>query len=161
MLSLTRTSSLLEKIPSGVAADDDYKRQILETAQADPRLKSRLHYIGFRHDVEQVYAAADVYVCASDFESYGKANIEAMACGIPVVSGNQGGTTETIVNYETGYLVPAGDAQALAEKVMHLLNHPEEAHRLSANGRRRVEAMFSAQATARAYTAIFERLLSQ
>lgn len=145
----------------GVAADDDYKRQILQTVQEDVQLKSRLHYIGFRHDVERVYATANVYVCASDFESYGKANIEAMACAIPVVSSNQGGTTETIVDGETGYLVMAGDAQALADKVIHLLTQPAEAKHFGENGRRRVEATFSAYATAQAYMAIFERLLNE
>lgn len=144
----------------GVAADDDYKRQILATAEQDVELKSRLHYIGFRRDVEKVYAAADVYVCASDFEGYGKANIEAMACGTPVVSGNQGGPTETIVDNETGYLVEAGNAEALAAKVLYLLRNPAEAKRLGENGRKRAETVFSAQATAQAYVEIFERLLS-
>jgi glycosyltransferase involved in cell wall biosynthesis len=144
----------------GVAADADYKRQILESAQHDPLLQSRLHYIGFRDTVEQVYAAADIVVCASDFESYGKANIEAMACGKPVVSTNQGGPTETIVNGETGYLVAAGDAAALAKRVRYLLRHPDERARLGKHGRCRVEQVFSAKSTAEQYTAIFERLIT-
>jgi glycosyltransferase involved in cell wall biosynthesis len=145
----------------GVAADDEYKRMTLETAQNDPVLNSRLFYIGFRHDVEQVYAAADVYVCASDFESYGKANIEAMACGTPVVSTNQGGTTETVADGETGYLVNAGDAVALAQHVIRLLQNPDERARLGKLGRQRVEKLFAAAYTAEQYILIFERLLMQ
>ncbi len=143
----------------GVAADDAYKRTILQAANEDPLLRERLHYIGFRTDVERVLAAADVVVCTSDFESYGKVNLEAMACGTPVVSTNQGGPTETVAAGETGYLVPAGDAAAFAERVIFLLTHPEERARLGAAGRRRVEAHFSEAAATEAYLALFGRAL--
>jgi glycosyltransferase involved in cell wall biosynthesis len=142
----------------GVAKDEAYKQQILETAKTDPLLR-KLHYIGFREDVERVLAAADVVVCASDFESYGKANIEAMACGKAVVSSNRGGPAETIINGETGYLVPAGDSEALAKRVIELLHSPEERARMGQNGRRRAETVFSAEKAGQAYAAEFMRIL--
>lgn len=144
----------------GVAADAAYKQQILQQAADDPHLRDHLHYIGFRDDVERVLSAADVVVCASDFESYGKVNLEAMACGTPVVSTNRGGPAETIIDGETGYLVPPEDPAALAERVLHLLRSPDERHRLGSNGRQRVIEHFSAEATARQYTAIFQQLLA-
>ena len=67
----------------GVTADQRYRDEILARARASALLRNRLRYIGFRHDVERVYAAADVFVCPSEFESYGMANLEAMACGLP------------------------------------------------------------------------------
>ncbi len=143
----------------GVAADADYKREILQRADQEPLLKERLTYIGFRDDVERVLAAADVVVCASEFESYGKVNLEAMACATPVVSTNQGGPAETIVPDETGYLVPPNDPGALAERVLYLLRHPAERQRLGANGRRRVREHFSAETSARLYRAFFLSLL--
>jgi len=143
----------------GVAADTRYRQMILQNAEQDPLLRDRLRYIGFRDDIEHVYAAADVVVCASEFESYGKANIEAMACGKPVVSTNQGGPGETIADGDTGYLVPADDAPALARRVVELLANPDERRRLGENGRLRAETMFSAAATATKYSAIFEALL--
>lgn len=145
----------------GVAADAAYKAQILETAQHDPLLRERLHYIGFRDDVENVFAAADVVVCPSDFESYGKVNLEAMASGKAVVSTNQGGPSETLINGETAYLVNAGDAQALAEKVLLLLQNPRERERIGQNGRKRVLEMFSAKASAYAYHTFFQELIKK
>jgi glycosyltransferase involved in cell wall biosynthesis len=142
----------------GVAKDEAYKQQILDNAKTDPLLE-KLHYIGFREDVERVLAAADVVVCASDFESYGKANIEAMACGKAVVSSNRGGPAETILDGETGYLVPAGDAEALAKRVLDLLAAPEERKRLGLNGRKRVLELFSAEKAAKAYETEFRRIL--
>lgn len=143
----------------GVASDEAYRTRTLEAAQADPLLRERLHYLGFRHDVERVLAAADVYVCASDFESYGKANLEAMACGLPVVSTNRGGPSETLADGETGYLVPPSDAAALAARVVALLHDAALRAQMGAAGRDRVERLFAAQASADAYAAWFERLL--
>jgi glycosyltransferase involved in cell wall biosynthesis len=142
----------------GVAKDEAYKQQILETAKTDPLLRN-LHYIGFRADVERVYAAADIVVCASEFESYGKANIEAMACGKPVVSSNRGGPTETIIDQETGYLVPSGDTEAFTMRVIDLLRNPEKRNYMGHNGRKRVLEVFSTSDTQRSYVREFVRIL--
>lgn len=144
----------------GVASDAVYRDEMLAAAEADPLLRRRLHYIGFREDVERVYGAADVIVCASDFESYGKANLEAMACGKAVVSTNRGGPAETILDGETGLLVPPGDPAALAANVIRLLRDPAERERLGQAGRNRIESVFAADSAARAYETIFDGLIS-
>jgi glycosyltransferase involved in cell wall biosynthesis len=141
-------------------ADNSYKRQILETAQFDPLLRKRLIYLGFRPDVERVIGAADVVVCSSHFEGYGVVNIEAMACGKPVVSTNRGGPSETIVDGETGYLVSPGDAAALASQVIRLLNDADLRQRMGAAGRARVEAMFSGATNGAQFARVIERLLT-
>lgn len=141
------------------SADNAYKTRILESAQTDPLLKNRLKYLGFRPDVERVMAAADVIVCASHFESYGMVNIEAMASGKPVVSINRGGPAETVADGETGFLVPPGDAAALAKAAIELLRDAEKRQRMGAAGRRRVEQMFSVQAMVAQYTRRVESLL--
>ncbi len=143
----------------GVTKDEVYRQSMLEQAKTDPLLRKRLHYIGFRDDVEKILAAADVVVCASDFESYGKVNIEAMSTGTPVVSTNRGGPSETVVDGETGYLVPPDNPQALATQVIRLLNDPAERQRLGANGRQRILEHFSAKASAEQYMRMFRKLL--
>lgn len=143
----------------GVVADQQYRDDILEKAKNNPLLRNRLHYIGFRHDVEQVYAAADVVVCASDFESYGKANLEAMASGKPVVSTRRGGPSETVLDGKTGFLVDAEDAESLATHVIRLLRDADLREAMGQAGRDRILSNFSADTTARRYTEIFEHLL--
>ncbi len=142
-----------------VAADQRYRDQILARARSSPLLRNHLHYIGFRHDVEMVYAAADVLVCPSEFESYGKANLEAMACGKAVVSTERGGPAETIEHGVSGLLVAPNDAEALAEQVLRLLRDKELRERLGKAGRNRVLRLFSAEAAAIAHTKIYEELL--
>ncbi|MEO1644294.1 MAG: glycosyltransferase family 4 protein [Chloroflexota bacterium] len=139
----------------GVAKDEAYKQDILNTAQTDPLLKDRLHYIGFRDDIERVMTLADVVVCASEFESYGKVNLEAMACGTPVVSTNRGGPAETVQDGETGFLVNPDDPASLADRVHRLLTEPDTYTRISRAGVQHVREQFSASATARAYEAFF------
>jgi glycosyltransferase involved in cell wall biosynthesis len=145
----------------GVSADDAYKARILAAAQADPYLREHLTYLGFRDDVERVIAAADVVVCTSEFESYGMAVLEANACGKPVVSTRRGGPGETILDGETGYLVNAGDSDALAQKVVTLLRDPALRQRMGAAGRKRVEEHYSALAMARVFSQTVERLVAQ
>jgi glycosyltransferase involved in cell wall biosynthesis len=145
----------------GVAADEAYRERILQNATNDPLLRKRLHYIGFREDVERVYGAADVVVCASDFESYGKANLEAMACGKPVVSTNRGGPGETVLDGDTGYLVAPGDVPNMALLVIQLLRDANERARLGKNGRARIEEIFAMKTTTAQYEALFERVLIQ
>jgi glycosyltransferase involved in cell wall biosynthesis len=142
------------------AAGDSYRAGILATHQADPGLRESLVYAGFRADTERVMAAADVIVCASDFESYGMVHVEAMASGKPVVSTNQGGPAETVVDGVTGYLVPPRDPAALSERVVRLLRDPALRAQMGQAGRERVQAHFAAEATARLFTSVIEPLLS-
>ena len=144
----------------GVAADQRYRDEILAHARSSAQLRERLHYLGFRDDVESVYTAADVFVCPSDFESYGLANLEAMACALPVVSTCRGGPSETIAEGLTGYLVDPGDVDALAERVLQLLNDAPLRKRMGAAGRERVLGSFSVDAAAAAHSAIFDDLLA-
>jgi glycosyltransferase involved in cell wall biosynthesis len=140
-------------------ADNDYKTRILQAAENDQLLHKRLRYLGFRADVERVIAAADVVVCPSHFEGYGVVNIEAMACGKPVVSTRRGGPSETIIHGETGYLIEAGDAAGFAARVIELLRNPGLRTRLGTAGRARVEQHFSAQSNADQFMRVIEKLL--
>ncbi len=141
------------------AADSSYKARILANARAEPLLRDRLIYLGFRPDVERVLGAANIVVCSSHFEGYGVVNIEAMACGKPVVSTNQGGPAETIIDGETGYLVPPHDPAALASRVIQLLREPALRTKLGAAGRQRVEQHFSGTANGAQFTQALDRLL--
>ena len=142
-----------------VAANNQYRDRILQQAEDDPLLQGRLRYIGFRDDVERILKAADVVVCPSEFESYGRVNVEAMASETPVVSTNDGGPAETVVHGKTGYLVEPDDAEALAKYVLELLQNPARRREMGAEARQHVLEQFSATAITAQYEQIFEELL--
>jgi D-inositol-3-phosphate glycosyltransferase len=70
------------------------------------------------------YSAATVVVVPSHYESFGMVALEAMACGTPVIASDVGGLSVNIAEGFNGYLVPAGDAEALADKLTLLMKHP-------------------------------------
>ena len=94
-------------------------------------------------EVAQLYSHAAVFVCPSIYEPFGLINLEAMACGTPVVASRVGGIPEVVVDGETGWLVAPGDPAALGGALRHALDDPERARRMGEAGRRRVEAHFS------------------
>ena len=92
--------------------------------------------------IEKWYPIADVVVSSSTSESFGKVLVEANACGKPVVSTATTGAKEIIKDGYNGYLVPIGDAQALADKILYLLNNPDEAKKMGENGRELVKEKY-------------------
>lgn len=93
-----------------------------------------------------IYHAANVVVLSSKSESFGKVLIEANACGKPVVSTATTGAKDIVKDSYNGFLVPIGDAHALAEKILYLLNNPEKAKEMGENGRKLVWEKFSGEA---------------
>jgi phosphatidyl-myo-inositol dimannoside synthase len=76
-------------------------------------------------------------------EGLGLAALEAAACGLPVIVGHSGGTPETVLEADTGFLVPSGDHRLLAERLSLLLENPSLAQQMGSRGRHYVTAHFS------------------
>ena len=114
-------------------------------------------------DIITLYTHAAVFVCPSVYEPFGIINVEAMACGTPVVASAVGGIPEIVVHGETGLLVPfepvsASDvepidpplyARNLAHSVNNLLEAPQALAEMGRQARRRVEEHFSWTSIAR------------
>lgn len=143
----------------GVARDESYRQQILDSITNDEQLSQNVHLLGFRADVERVLRAADVVVCPSTFESYGKVNLEAMACAVSVVSTNRGGPAEIIQDGETGFLVNPADTSALSAAVSRLLSKDSLRQQIGQQARAYVQEHFSIAIMAQKYERIFARLL--
>lgn len=90
-----------------------------------------------RAQLRYYYSAANVFVTTPWYEPFGITPVEAMACGTPVVGTAVGGIKTTVVDGETGYLVPPDDPDALAERLAWLQRHPHVAQRMGWAGMRR------------------------
>ncbi len=115
---------------------------------------------GERDDVPDVLARADVFVLSSRSEGMPISVLEAMAAGLPVVATAVGGVPEIVVDGETGLLVPAGDADALADALRRLLADAALRRRQGAAGRRRAELLFDVPRFRAAHLALYDRLLA-
>lgn len=90
-------------------------------------VESFVNFIGKKNQDElpYYYAAANMVVVPSKYESFGIVALEAMACGTPVIASDVGGLACLVKNEETGFTIPDGDISALADKIALLINNPE------------------------------------
>src|SRR5262249_25874443 len=116
-----------------------------------------------KEDLIPLYSQAAVFVCPSVYEPFGIINLEAMACGTPVVASAVGGIPEAVADGQTGLLVPFAPggpadgeprdpdrfARDLAAAVNALLDDPALRRRMAARARERVERQFSWASVAR------------
>lgn len=109
-------------------------------------LEAHVHFVGFQANVYPYLAALDVYVHPAQMEGFGIAVLEAMAMGKPVVATEVGGLPEIVLEGETGYLTPPGDAPAVAKAALVLLRDQELRDKLGEAGRRRVLTVFTMDA---------------
>src|SRR5207237_9688769 len=88
-------------------------------------LKETCLFIGRCASVPDLLAASDICVLSSQAEGFSNSILEYMAAGRAVVATDVGGASEAIVEGETGYLVKSGDDQAMAERIISLLQDPD------------------------------------
>jgi glycogen synthase len=143
---LEAARALPEDVSLVLCASSPDTPELLSRLEAAVAGRPRIRWINAMLPVAEVvelYSHAAVFVCPSIYEPFGLINLEAMACGTPVVATRVGGIPEVVVDGETGWLVPAGDEAALARALRGALADPALARRMGEAGRRRVEAHFS------------------
>lgn len=101
-----------------------------------------------RQQLSALYSQASVFVMPSLFEPFGLVFLEAMEHKLPCIGTDRCAMPEIIVDGETGLIVPAGDAAALAEKILYLLRRPELMRLMGERGRERVRRFFTWHAVA-------------
>lgn len=144
-----------------VVAGEGPDRAALEGQVARLGLAARVRLAGFRDDTAALLAACDLFVLPSLYEGLPLSVLEAMAAGKAVVASAIPGVAEAVVHGETGLLVPAADARALAGAVRSLLADPAGAGAMGAAGAERVRARFSAATMARSVETAYDELLDE
>jgi glycosyltransferase involved in cell wall biosynthesis len=124
-------------------AGDGELRPSLEARARALGLSNRVHFLGRRTDVPALLRRCHAAVCPSESEGLSNAVMEAMAARLPVVATAVGGNPELVRDGRTGFLVPAHDALALADRMAALAADRPLALRMGEAGRRHVEAEYS------------------
>ncbi|MBM4083649.1 MAG: glycosyltransferase [Planctomycetes bacterium] len=119
-----------------------------------------VRFLGYRADIPNLLALLDVLVLPSLWEGLPNVVMEAMASAKPVVATDAGGTRELVADGVTGFLVPSKNPEALAEKIHHLLAHPDDARRMGQEGRAVIEKTYSFAAAAQATAQVYDGLLA-
>lgn len=139
-----------EELPStrfviaGVDTSSDGKlRKGLDDLVAQLGLQDKVTFPGWLEDVPGLLGALDVFVSASETESFGLSIVEAMAVGTAVVSTATEGAKEVIRDGNTGLMVPIGDYKKLAESIAELLHNQHRREEMGSAASRDVEQRFS------------------
>lgn len=113
-----------------------------------------------REALKWYYSAADVFVTTPWYEPFGITPVESMACGTPVIGSNVGGIKFTVRDGETGYLVPANDPVAIAERIAHLYQHPKLLSVFRRQAIQRANDLFTWQKVTNRIADLYEAVLS-
>jgi glycosyltransferase involved in cell wall biosynthesis len=142
-----------------VGGGADFGRTLLARAEA-LGVGERVRIAGQCDDMPAALMLADVVACPSLHpEPFGRAVIEAQAAGRLVIAADHGGAAETVVE-GTGWLVPPGDASALAAAILHALTLPAEARAaVGAAARAHVVENYTVQAMQQATLGVYRELL--
>ncbi len=147
--------------------EPDLRTLIVGDGPLRERLRARAHaftlddavqFLGHRDDVPRLLAAADLLVLPSLYEGLPNVVLEAMRFRKPVVATAAPGTTEVVIDGETGRLVPPRDFVALARGIRELIRDPALAQRMGEAGRARAEAEFRAATMVERFAALYEEI---
>jgi glycosyltransferase involved in cell wall biosynthesis len=163
VIDLLKAADLLQHVRPNlttvIAGDGPLRGELEGVADAfELRATGRVRFLGHRDDVPRLLLAADALVLPSSFEGLPNVVLEAMRSRKPVVATAAPGTTEVVVDDETGLLVPVGDATGLARALLRIVDEPELRQRLGRAGRDRVEAHFRADAMIERFATLYEQL---
>lgn len=149
-----------EQIPSKLLLiGDGPERSKCEYLAKDLGIDDKVKFYGEQESFMEILSIADLFLMPSQSESFGLSALEAMACGVPVVSSNAGGLPELNLHGETGYIAEIGDVDKMADYATRLLGDPKRYRIFSENALERATNLFSAERIIPEYEKYYEEVL--
>ncbi len=140
---------------------DGPDRSDCERLTRELKLEKDVIFLGKQDGLEKLLSVADVFLMPSQSESFGLSALEAMSCGVPVVSSSVGGLPELIVHNKTGYIAEFTDIDRMAKYTLELLKNEKKFNSFSKNSRLRAEKVFEKKLIVPQYIKYYEKILSQ
>ncbi len=151
----------------GDTEDNPFYTEELRQCIAEYDLTGRVHLVGHCRNMPAAFQLSDIVVSASSSEpeAFGRTTVEAMAMGCPVIATAHGGSLETVIDGENGWLVPPGDEEAMASALRQALElWQEDRQRFVEMGRlnrKRAQELFSAESMCGQTLDFYRQLLDE
>ena len=134
---------IIKEVPSKlILVGDGPDRSECERLCRELHLCDQVKFLGKQEGLVEILNSADLFLIPSQSESFGLAALEAMACGVPVISSSVGGLPELIRHNESGFIAEIGDIDRMAKYAVDLLTNEKKYALFSANARKRSIEMF-------------------
>lgn len=124
-------------------------------------LEDIVQFAGYREDLDSLLGCFDLFVHPALSEGLGVVTLKAAAAAVPVVGFRAGGLVESVVDGETGILVPPGNVAALTAAIAALMLDEERRARFGRAGRARMQSEFSLKAMVAAHIEVYEAILNE
>jgi len=158
MVNLRRANVPAELLLLGGDIDTDYRRHVEQIVEQND-LNDRIHVLDHTDDPMPLINTADVVLMCSRREAFGRATVEGMKLGKPVVGTRSGGTPEIVQDGETGLLYAPGDAKELADKIGHLYANRAARDSMGAKACLRARERFNQEKYGRDMEKVLQRVL--
>jgi N-acetyl-alpha-D-glucosaminyl L-malate synthase BshA len=163
---VTDTIRILELVNKEIPAKlvlvgDGPDRSECERLARELGLEKRVVFLGKQDGLSQILSASDVFLMPSQSESFGLSALEAMSCGVPVVSSSVGGLPELIVHNENGFIAEIGDVERMARYTLDLLTNERKYNRFAGNSRKRAVEEFDIKKIIPRYVDYYNRILEK
>jgi len=154
-------AKVLDAFPSTVLAfaGDGPLSDELQSLARELKIEGAVRFLGTRNDVPDLLASADIFCFSSLREAMGRAMLEAMFAGLPVVVPYTSGIPEVVKHNQTGLLFEVGDVDGIASNLIDLLKHPTKRYMLGQQGREQVLRYFDVDAMVESIEGVYESVL--
>jgi len=154
-------AGIAKEVPARLVlvGDGPERPRALEKAE-ELEVVDRILFLGKHQSVDELLACADLFLLPSKNESFGLSALEALACGVPVIGSDMGGLPEVVRHGETGYLLPLGDVDQMAEAALTLLKDPDRWARFSEAARTDAVGRFSFERVVPLYEDLYRDVLN-
>lgn len=129
---------------SGEIAELSYMKECEDKA-VELEIQDRIIFTGYSDDMSQILSETDIFVLPSLFEAFPRSVIEAMSSGKPVIVTDVGGCREAVEDHVSGFVVPPGKSEALADRIHVLGKNYDRRLEIGRAARKRAEGMFNIQ----------------
>lgn len=148
-----------KKVPSTlILIGDGPDRSQCELLTRELNLQDSVRFLGKQVELVELLSAADLFLMPSQSESFGLSALEAMACGVPVISSSVGGLPELQVHGKTGFIAEIGDIDRMARYAIDLLTAPAK-HKIFSDAARERALEFESDRIVTQYEQYYERVL--